>query len=176
MNGLRIQGAIRRCGSLPALLIGTTLLLIACRSAESGSPGEGGGLAPPLTLATLDGGSATLDEFRGQPVVLNFWASWCVPCRSEMLYFDKAARAYADRGVRFLGVAVADDPESARAFAQEFGISYPLGLDNGAIVRSYQIVGLPSTVFIARGGMVAKHWPGVITEQDLIALVEEIAR
>jgi len=132
--------------------------------------------APLFELTTLDGDRVTLDDLHGKAVVLNFWASWCVPCRSEMPYFEKTYRAYHDRGVVFVGAAVEDDLSSARAFVKELGVTYPVGLDEGGVVtRAYQVAGLPSTFIIDRNGGLVRKWPGVISEDQLAALVEQVA-
>jgi thiol-disulfide isomerase/thioredoxin len=117
----------------------------------------------------------SLADFAGKGVVLNFWASWCVPCRDEMPYLDKVARASSDRGVAFVGVAFRDDEPSSRAFLNEVGVSYPTGADaEGDIARSYKVIGLPMTIFIRPDGTVARRWPGPISEAQLQELVGEI--
>ena len=136
---------------------------------------QAGQAAPDFTLQPFDSEVFRLAEHRGQGVVLNFWASWCIPCRAEMPYFETTYRTYQDRGVLFLGVAVQDNPESARAFLRELGISYPSGLDEGnEIALRYQIVGLPTTVFIAPNGTVTRKQTGAISEDQLITFVDEI--
>lgn len=132
--------------------------------------------APRFDLTTLAGDRVTLDDLRGKAVVLNFWASWCVPCRAEMPYFEKTYRAYQDRGVVFVGAAVGDDLLSARGFVKELGVTYPVGLDEGGVIaRAYQVAGLPSTFFIDRNGGLVRKWPGVISEDQLTALVGQVA-
>lgn len=133
--------------------------------------------APDFTFTTFDGQQLSLADFKGQAVVLNFWASWCPPCRTEMPYFETTYRAYQDRGVVFIGLAIQDDPEASRAFLEELGITYPNGPDEGdEINRRYGLFGLPTTVFITRGGKIAQKWTGQLSEEQLIAFVEEIAR
>lgn len=134
-----------------------------------------GQAAPDFTLTLLDGGVFRLAEHRGQGVVLNFWASWCTPCRAEMPYFETTYRTYQERGVLFLGVGVQDTPESARAFLRELAITYPSGLDEGnEIALRYQLIGLPTTVFIAPDGKVTRKQTGAISEDQLVTFVEEI--
>jgi len=134
-----------------------------------------GQAAPDFTLQQFDGGVFRLTDHRGQGVVLNFWASWCTPCRAEMPYFETTYRTYQERGVIFLGVAVQDNAESARAFLRELGITYPSGLDEGnEIALRYQLVGLPTTVFIAPDGKVIRKQTGAISDDQLVTFVEEI--
>ncbi len=146
---------------------------------RSGAPPSAAdqGMAPDVALTTFAGQRLSLSDLKGQAVVLNFWASWCAPCRTEMPSFETAYRAYRDRGVVFVGLAVQDDPDAAHAFVQELGITYPTGLDEGnqAAVR-YRVTGLPTTVFIARDGTVVRRWTGTLTEQQLMTFVEELAR
>jgi cytochrome c biogenesis protein CcmG/thiol:disulfide interchange protein DsbE len=102
----------------------------------------------------------------GRPVVLNFWASWCIPCREEMPTLDEAARRHPE--VLFLGVAVEDDPAAARAFAEEVRVSYPLAVDeSGIVLARYPIFGLPTTWFIAPDGSIAGQVSGLVTESYL---------
>ncbi len=142
---------------------------------------SGGQAAPDFSVKLFDG---TVFRLRpegsrqpGRAVVLNFWASWCVPCRAEMPYFETTYRAYRERGVNFVGVTVQDDPADSQAFLDELGITYPSGPDEGnAIALRYQLTGLPTTVFIDRDGIIVRTWIGPIGEKDLVMLVEEIAR
>jgi thiol-disulfide isomerase/thioredoxin len=132
-----------------ALLGGTTVVvaLTACGTA----PNAVGEPAPLFVLET---------------VVLNFWASWCVPCRTEMPEFDRFATAHPE--VTVIGVAVEDTEEAARAFAAEVGVGYPLGLDD-SIGDLYPRLGLPTTYVIRQGVVVSKS-DGALTFADLEAL------
>ena len=115
--------------------------------------------AAPFTLALFDGGRFTLAEHAGEVVLLNFWASWCVPCREEAALLEATWRAYRDQGVRFIGVNIQDSEEAARAFLREFGITYANGPDpGGRIAIDYGVYGIPETFFIGRDGRIlAKH-------------------
>jgi hypothetical protein len=93
-----------------------------------------------------------------------------------MPYFDRTARASGDRGVAFVGLALLDDEPSSRAFLNEVGVSYPTGPDpNNEIARSYQVLGLPTTVFIRPDGTVARRWPGPLSEVQLQEFLREIS-
>lgn len=133
-----------------------------------------GELAPDFTVDLFDGSTFTLSEHLsgdGRPVVLNLWASWCIPCREEMPAFDAVARQRDD--VLFLGVAVQDTESEARAFAGEVGVGYPLGHDtDGTILEAYPILGLPATRFITSEGMIAEEWFGQLDETTLVALID----
>jgi peroxiredoxin len=113
--------------------------------------------APPFELALFNGETLTLADLEGKVVVLNFWASWCPPCRFEMPDFETAWNEFRDRDVVFVGVAVSDFEEDARSFARETGITYPIGFDGeGETAVAYGIKTLPTTVFIDREGRVAR--------------------
>ncbi len=114
---------------------------------------KGSGLAPDFTLETFDGETITLSELRGQVVVINFWASWCPPCREEAAYLEATWRVYKDLGVVFIGVDYVDTDEEALAYIEEFDITYPNGPDLGTrISQAYRIQGVPETFFVGKDG------------------------
>ena len=105
--------------------------------------------APSFTLMLFDGRTVNLTDLQGKAVLLNFWASWCVPCRAEARALETAWRKYKDRDVVFLGVNIQDKEEDARAFMKEYGITYLNGRDeNGKIAIDYGVWGIPETFFI----------------------------
>jgi peroxiredoxin len=106
--------------------------------------------APSFALPRLDGsGSLTDEDFRGDPVVVNFWASWCIPCREEARTLQRAWEEFEGEGVRFLGVNVQDTSENARLFVEDFGITFPVVRDaDQELARDLGIYGLPQTFFI----------------------------
>ncbi|HEX9680979.1 MAG TPA: TlpA disulfide reductase family protein, partial [Anaerolineales bacterium] len=111
------------------------------------------GLAPDFTLTGYDGRTVTLSELRGQVVVVNFWASWCPPCREEAAYLERIWRRYQDQGVVFLGVDWVDTEKEALAYIDEFDITYLNGPDIGTrIAQAYRIRGVPETFFVAKNG------------------------
>ncbi len=119
--------------------------------------GDTEAIAPPFELALFDEETLSLADLEGKVVVLNFWASWCPPCRFEMPDFETAWNEFSDRDVVFVGVAVSDFEEDARSFARETGITYPIGFDGeGETAVAYGIKTLPTTVFIDREGRVAR--------------------
>jgi peroxiredoxin len=165
----------------PRLGIGALVLalLLGCGvvAGALGGASTTGERAPNFELTTLQGQRLALTDLAGKPVVLNFWASWCAPCRAEMPVFEKTYRAYEDRGVVFVGAAVEDDVMSASEFARHLGITYPLGLDEGGtIARDYRLLGLPGTMFISRDGTLMRRWSGVLDKRQLSQFVEEIVR
>ena len=131
--------------------------------------------APDFILPLLDGGELTLSESAGRPVVINFWASWCPPCRVEAATLERTWRSYGDDGVLFVGVNIQDTETLAASYLRDFGITYPNGQDlDGRITIDYGVVGLPVTFLVDREGIIVKRWVGAITETQLIAWVDEI--
>lgn len=105
--------------------------------------------APDFRLRAFDGGPVALSDFRGQAVVLNFWASWCTPCRQEMPNLERAWRDLRNRGVVVLGINVSDDYDDAAAFLKQLRITYPNVYDpEQTRLNQYQVTGLPTTFFI----------------------------
>ena len=123
------------------------------------------GPATEFEMTLLSGEGFVLSDLKRSVVVLNFWASWCVPCRQEMPAFELIYQEYKDRDVVFVGVAYADTEPEARAFAEQVGVSYPLGMDvTDEISESYGIQALPTTFFIDREGIITKKITGLATE------------
>src|SRR5439155_16146417 len=108
---------------------------------------------PPFALPALGQlDPIALGDSRGQVVVLNFWASWCRPCREEAPTLERLARQYRSRGVRFLGVDSRDTKGDALAFQRRYGITYPSVFDpDGNLEQAYRVVGLPTTFLIGPG-------------------------
>ena len=111
--------------------------------------------APALTLAALDGKKISLDDLRGQVVLVNFWATWCPPCRAEMPEIQNAYEKYRAQGFTVLGVDVAEDEATVASFVQEFKLTFPILLDRDtSVTKRYQVNGLPTTFFIGRDGVI----------------------
>lgn len=134
--------------------------------------------APDFEIPLYQGG----DSFRlgdtlrgGRGVVINFWASWCLPCRQEMPLLEKTWHAYQERGVVFVGVNVWDTEAEARAFLDEFDISYPSGPDvDEMAAEAYRLRGVPTTIFITPDGLIRRTILGPVSETALVESVEAI--
>ena len=123
------------------------------------------GKAIDFEIETFDGDTVKLSDFEGKVVVLNFWASWCPPCRWEMPFFEEMSQEYKDQDVVFLGVAISDTLENARGFAESTGVTYPIGLDaTSEIARDYKVVSLPTTFFIGKDGNVERRLSSAANE------------
>jgi cytochrome c biogenesis protein CcmG, thiol:disulfide interchange protein DsbE len=147
-----------------------------------GEPQPSSGVAPDFTLSTFDGQTTKLADLKGKVVVVNFWASWCVPCRDEAVFLEKQWRAYKDRGVVFVGIDYVDSESNARAYLKEFNITYPNAPDLGTeISQRYRIKGVPETYFIGKDGNIHGNSLGPIapnsaymTETEFVQRLEDL--
>ena len=131
--------------------------------------------APPFKLTLLDGGQFERFATSTRPMVINFWASWCAPCRDEADDLERAWRSFADEGVMFVGVDIQDSIESAREHVREFGLTYPNGRDSeGVITVDYGVIGIPVTFFVNKFGIVERRWVGEVDESLLQEWVGEM--
>lgn len=131
------------------------------------SPGQA---APDFTLPQLGAdASQTLAAYKGQPLILNFWATWCPPCRQEIPALQAAFQQYAGQGVAVLGIDVREEATTVQAFASAMGMQFPILLDtDGTVADRYKVQGIPTTVFVDSAGMVRARHVGPLTE-SLIA-------
>ncbi len=143
--------------TLSAVWIGLTAMYAPATTQGQAPAPRAGFLAPDFDLQTLDGQTVTLAQFRGQPVILNLWASWCPPCKAEMPAIQAMYSAYHEQGLVVLGLNMTsqDDLGNAQAFAQQAGVTFPVLLDrDGSVARRYEMRALPTTVFIDRKGVI----------------------
>lgn len=132
--------------------------------------------APSFALPDLDGRRVALADYRGRPAIVNFWATWCVPCRKEMPDLEAAARRYREQGLVVLAINVQEEPERVRAFLDELQLRelVPLLDANAAVVTRYQIVALPSTFFVDRRGQLRDSHVGQLDGSDLARKLERL--
>ena len=131
------------------------------------------GPAPDFTLVTFEGEEITLSEQRGKVIVINFWASWCPPCREEAAYLEATWRVYQNQDVLFLGVDYVDTETEALAYIDEFDITYPNGPDIGTLVsQAYRIRGVPETFYVAKDGTLRGVKVGPLVPPELEKQIE----
>jgi thiol-disulfide isomerase/thioredoxin len=196
---LRPPCSPRRAAAVAAAVAAVALAVTACdagATAQQTAVGNGnsfvsgsgttvykagaGPVAPQVTGTTLTGGRFRLSADRGDVVVMNFWGSWCTPCREEAPALAALAEHFARSGVRFIGVDIRDNPASAEAFMRTFRISYPsLNDPNDEIALDFSgtvpPVGIPTTLVISRSGRVAARIVGSVSYDGLAALIRQVA-
>lgn len=168
MNRNLIFGIV---GALSAGLIGLFFYGIFFASNPKEIPSaQIGGVARDFTISNIfTGEKITLSQFKGRPVVVNFWASWCVSCRQEAHLIEAANRKYTPLGGVFIGVAINDTPEAAMGFIRRYGKSYLLGLDDeiGTISLDYGVTAVPETFFVGKDGTIKHKALGAVTGYDI---------
>lgn len=134
-----------------------------------------GATAPDFTLTNLAGEPVTLSQFRGQPVVINFWATWCVPCRREMPALQQAFVEHQEEGLVILAVNQREETNLVEPFVDELGLTFEILYDSdGAVNKAYQVTGLPRTVFVDRQGVIKHIQVGELQEVVLQGLLDRI--
>lgn len=124
--------------------------------------------APDFTLALIKGGDFHLADHKGKPILINFFASWCLPCRDEAPVLEKIAHEYGAKGVIFLGIAVDDTEEKMEDFMARYGVTFPVALDKTTSVqKSFGLYGIPTTYFINKQGIINYFHSGIVTEELL---------
>lgn len=135
---------------------------------SSKSSSEAKEAAPDFTLVLIKGGNFHLGDYKGKPVLINFFASWCLPCRDEAPTLEKISREYGARGVVFVGIAVDDTEEKMKDFMTRYGVTFPVGLDKtSAVQKSFGLYGVPTTYFIDKQGVINYFHSGIVTEELL---------
>lgn len=146
------------------------LALVFLAGCNAGRSSEGTlGMAPPFTLLSLEGQERSLDEFRGKPILLHFWATWCPPCREEMPLFQKLYQELGPSGLVILGVNVGESPPEVREFIEGTGVTFPILLDTkGEVANRYGVRGLPTTFWIDPSGRIVDVTLGGPLPEDFI--------
>ena len=132
--------------------------------------------APAFALTTLDGKKVSLSDYRGRPVLVNFWATWCAPCKLEMPWFEEFRQQYASQGFEILGIAEDDagKDEIAKA-AKKTGVTYPILLTDGKVAPAYGGVDyLPMSFYVDRNGVVVEETAGLASKDQVEANIKRI--
>ena len=158
-------------------LLGSGALLMALAAGSSASPE---GPAPGFSLPSRAGDEISLDQYQDQVIMINFWASWCAPCRQEMPLLEQIYQRYEPLGFTLLGVNVDENPEDALAFLQESeDVSFPILFDSESQVSQlYEVIAMPSTLVLDREGTVrfVHHGYQVGYEDEYQAQVRQLIR
>ena len=161
----------------PLLLLSLLGAFLMARSAPATATAIGN-VAPDFALADLDGNPVRLADLRGQPIILNFWSSYCGPCVEEFPLLREAAERHADDGLIVVGIVWRDRSEAARDFMRRNGATWATAMDPGErVARDYGILGPPETYFIGRDGTIVARQIGQISssslDEKLAAIIEE---
>ena len=140
------------------------------------TPDLRGKVAPNFTLKDLSGKTVSLKDYRGKAVLVNFWATWCAPCKVEMPWFEKLSQQYASQGLVVLGVTAEDVPrDEAAKSAQSLGVSYPILLRGDTIANDWGgLDGLPSSFYINRQGVIVDETVGLYSKDEVEAIVKHL--
>lgn len=133
--------------------------------------------APDFVLATADGGQVRLSDLRGQVVLLNFWATWCPPCKAEMPDLNALYRQHgAARNFTVIGVDSGETPAVVAAFARQNGVTFPLALDQDESVTNglYRVRGLPTSFIVDRAGVIRDSWMGQISREAMTVRLQRV--
>lgn len=139
---------------------------------------EAANVAPGFNLPALDGGEVSLEDYKGRKILLNFWASWCPPCRAEMPDLDKVYQNYKDKGVVVLAINLANteySPGDGPAYIQENGFTFPVLIDKkGSVGALYQVISLPTTYFIDSDGIIRGKVTGPLKLKQMEERINEL--
>jgi len=131
--------------------------------------------APDFTLPQLDGQQLQLSSYRGKVVLLDFWATWCVPCRAEIPEFIEFQKKYGERGLQIIGVSMDDGPEPVRTFYQQFHMNYPVVMGTARTGEQYGgVLGLPIAFVISRDGRIYSKKIGAADMQELEREIQKL--
>ncbi|RLE23873.1 MAG: hypothetical protein DRJ50_05495 [Actinobacteria bacterium] len=161
-----------------AIFVAIGLLVLVAPSDDGNTQATGqaaiGEVAPAIEMVDFDGATLTLEEYRGTPVVLNFWASWCPFCVAEMPDFERVSQAFGD-DVAFIGVNLRDDSAQAVSLAGETGVTYRLAADpNGIVYAAFGGTSMPTTVFIDADGVVRDVVAGQMSADALASNIQNL--
>ncbi len=163
---------------LVAIIVTLFLLSSAC-SREKGGETTGsiiiGSKAPDFSMTSLSGQQISLTDLRGQGVLVNFWATWCYPCREEMDDLKAAYEKYKDQGIVILGIDMKEGEETVKKFIESYKITYPILIDaDGKVGDAYNVFGIPSSFFIDRDGVIRDIILGEMNEDSINNKIEKL--
>jgi peroxiredoxin len=123
--------------------------------------------APDFELKTLDGKTVRLSDYHGKAVLLNFWATWCAPCKAEMPWFMEMQKQYGPQGFQVVGIAMDQSPGTVRKFVNRMGVNYAILMGTEQVAKAYRAPGLPVTFYIDRAGKITDQATGATTRNTV---------
>ena len=158
------------------LCLAGALALLVAAEARPGRAGESAPIAPGFTIRTLDGHSVRLSDYKGKVVVLDFWATWCAPCRASLPHLNEVQGRFSKQGLVVLGISVDDaEPQTVRQFADRLGLKFRMAMADERLLDLYgPIRTIPTTFFINRRGEVTRRVVGYIDSETLEGYVKEL--
>lgn len=157
------------------LLLLASAILFSIFSKDKVKVLEVGDKAPDFELVDTEGNVHRLSDFKGQGVFLNFWGTWCPPCKKEMPYIEDQYKAFSEKGVHVLSVNIAESKLKVDSFRDQYGLTFPVVIDKTRDVRDlYNVVPLPTTFLIDKDGKIVKIIKQEMSEEEIISLMESI--
>lgn len=165
---LIIRGAI--------LLILSAAIIFALTSKKETKVLAVGDKAPNFELRDMNGESVKLSDYEGQGVFLNFWGTWCPPCKKEMPYIEKHSKEFTKKGVQVLSVNIGESEFKVNTFINQYGLTFPVLIDKNKSVsrNSYNVVPLPTTMLIDENGVIKQIVTREMSEAEIVSLMESI--
>ena len=159
---------------LGRLLVAGGLVAACALPVTAAAPLHAGQRAPAFSVKALDNKPLTLERLRGKPVYLNFFATWCAPCRDEAPGLIKLSKQYAKRGLVIVGIDDQETKDKAQSFHDDFKIPYRIGLGDAKMIANYGVIALPVHVFIDRKGFVKTYRLGEMAYPDIESAIKSI--
>lgn len=158
--------------------IGAILCCGACKARKSVNPGAGNHpVAPAFSLTDINGKPLNLADFKGKVILLDFWATWCAPCKVEIPHFIEMQKKYGPQGLQIVGLSMDDDAKPVREFVQKIGINYPVAVANEDIAEQYGgVLGLPVAFIIDQNGTIITKHVGETKAEDFEKDVETLLK
>lgn len=172
-SGNRVARSIT-LGILLAAAVGIIISLLNFTNSEKKEL-ETGDSAPLFSLTDTDGNTVSLQDYKGKVILLNFWASWCEPCRNEMPAVQESYNKYKDQGFVVLGVNIAENQVTAKGFANRLGVTFPVLLDSDRkVTQQYKVIPIPTSFLIDRNGKVQAVFKKELTLSEISGYVETL--
>jgi cytochrome c biogenesis protein CcmG/thiol:disulfide interchange protein DsbE len=176
-GGRRVRVAFVAAALVAGLAVATLLGYGLSRGTDStGSTSQPvGTLAPDFRLPSLAGSDISLADYRGRPVFVYFWASWCLPCRDEAPVLETAWREFRDSGLVIIGINIQDSDDAASGFVQEYNMTFPVARDrDGRVYIDYGVYGVPESFFVGADGRIVQRWIGPLDLGQIRTSLEKL--